>query len=127
MNGLARVCWITAPLYAVLGMSFGIYMAASGDHTLAPAHGHLNLLGWVTIGLYGAFYTLVPQAAEGRLARLQVLLAQLGVIVTAPGIAFAILGMGEGLAKAGAVLILLGALLFLIIVVRATGRSAAGA
>ena len=113
MNGLARVCWITAPLYAVLGMVFGIYMSASGDHTFSPAHGHLNLLGWVTIALYGAFYTLVPEAAASRLAKLQVLLAQIGVIVIVPGIVFAISGTGEGLAKAGSVLILLAALLFL--------------
>lgn len=125
MNGLARVCWITAPIYAVLGMFFGIFMAASGDHTLAPVHGHLNLLGWVTIALYGAFYTLKPQASASRLAKLQVLLAEMGVIVVVPGIAIAIMGGGEGLAQAGSMIILAGMLLFSVIVVRATGYSAA--
>lgn len=127
MNGLARVCWITAPIFAVLGMTFGLFMAASGDHTLAPAHGHLNLLGWVTIALYGTFYTLVPLAAESRLAKLQVLLAVAGVVVIVPGIAMAILGKGEGLAKVGSLIILGGMLLFVIVVVRASGRAAARA
>lgn len=125
MNGLARICWVTAPIYAVLGMTFGLVMAASGDHTLAPAHGHLNLLGWVTIALYGAFYTLVPHAAESRLARLQVLLAEIGVVTAVPGIAMAIMGMGEGLAKVGSLIILAAMLLFVFIVIRTVGQPAA--
>ena len=127
MNGLAKICWITAPVYAVLGMIFGLVMAASGDHTLAPAHGHLNLLGWVTIALYGAFYTLAPRAAASRLARLQVLLAQIGVIATVPGIALAILGMGEGLAKIGSLIVLAGMVLFVVVVARVSAGSAAHA
>ena len=126
MKTLARICWVTAALYAVLGMSFGIYMAASGDHTLSPAHGHLNLVGWASIALYGTFYTLVPTAAESRLAGVQVILAEVGVIIMVPGIAMAIMNAGEGLAKAGATLVLLSALLFLIIVARSTGRATSG-
>ncbi|EKF18750.1 hypothetical protein NA2_11220 [Nitratireductor pacificus pht-3B] len=124
---MARICWVTAPIYAALGMILGLVMAASGDHTLAPAHGHLNLLGWVTIALYGAFYTLVPLAAESRLARLQVLLAEIGVVTAVPGIAMAIMGMGEGLAKVGSLIILAAMLLFVFIVIRTVGQPAATA
>jgi len=123
MNGLAKICWITAPIYAVLGMIFGVVMAASGDHTLAPAHGHLNLLGWAIIALYGTFYTLVPKAAESRVGKLQVLLAELGVLVIVPGIAMAVMGQGEGLAKAGSLLILAGMLLFAVTVMRSVGSA----
>lgn len=126
MNSLARICWITAPVYALLGMSFGIHMAISGNYTLAPAHAHLNLLGWVSIAVYGAFYTLVPRAAGSILARLQVLLAEIGVIVMVPGIAMAILGGRETLAATGSIVVLLSMLLFLIVVVRATGSAPAG-
>ena len=125
MNSLARICWITAPVYALLGMSFGIHMAISGNYTLAPAHAHLNLLGWVSIAVYGAFYTLLPQAAESTLAKLQVLLAEIGVIVLVPGIAMAILSGSEPLAAIGSIIVLASMLLFLIVVVRAT--SSAGA
>jgi hypothetical protein len=38
-------------------MSGGILMAIAQDFTLAPAHAHLNLLGWVTMALYGLFVT----------------------------------------------------------------------
>ena len=127
MNGLARICWITAPIYALIGMTFGIWMSASGDHTLAPAHAHLNLLGWVTIAVYGAFYTLAPRAAESRLAQIQVLLAQAGVILLVPGIVMAIRYASEGLAQAGSLLVLLSMLLFVWIVARETGRMTSSA
>ena len=120
MNPLARICWISAPVYALIGMSYGIHMAISADYTLAPAHAHLNLLGWVSIAVYGAFYTLMPNAAHSMLARLQVLLAEVGVIIIVPGIALAILGHAEALAAIGSIIVLLSMLLFLVVVVRAT-------
>jgi len=121
MNGLARICWITAPLYALAGMAYGIHMASSGDFTLAPAHAHLNLLGWVSIALYGTFYTVVPAASELVIAKIHVALAELGVIVLTPGIALAVLGKGEALAATGSIIVILSMLLFVIVVIRATG------
>lgn len=120
MNNLARICWITAPLYALIGMAYGIRMAASGDFALAPAHAHLNLLGWVSIALYGTFYALVPAASASMLAKAQVTLAEIGVLVFTPGVALAILGRGEAVVGIGAILIMLSMLLFVIVVVRAT-------
>lgn len=127
MNGLARLCWISAPIYALLGMAFGIYMSASGDHTLSPAHGHLNLLGWVSIAIYATFYTVVPRAAASRLAKIQVLLAQVGVIMLIPGIILAIQGAGEGLAKTGSVILLLSITLFAWVAIRETNQAPSGA
>ena len=37
-------------------MGLGIFMATSQDFTLMPAHAHLNLLGWVSMALYGLYY-----------------------------------------------------------------------
>lgn len=123
MNTLARICWISAPIYALLGMAYGIHMATTSDFALAPAHAHLNLLGWVTIALYGVFYTLVPAAAASMLARVQVALAEIGVIIIVPGIALAVTGQGEALAAIGSILTILSMLAFLIVVIRATGRA----
>jgi len=122
MNLLARICWISAPVYAVIGMAFGIHLAMSGDYSLAPAHAHLNLLGWVSIAIYGAFYTLVPAAAEQVLAKFQVALAELGVVVMVPGIAIAITSRNEALAAVGSIIVLVSMLLFLAVVLRATGQ-----
>lgn len=58
-----------AVLYLIAGVSLGIFMAASHDHTMHPVHAHLNLLGWVTMGLFGLFYRAWPEAAASRLAK----------------------------------------------------------
>jgi hypothetical protein len=34
--------------------------AAAHDHSIMPAHAHLNLLGWVSLFLFGIFYKLIP-------------------------------------------------------------------
>ena len=58
-----------AVLYILIGVSLGIYMGASGDHSMHPVHAHLNLLGWVAMSLFGLFYRMVPAAAESTLAK----------------------------------------------------------
>lgn len=58
-----------AVLYLIAGVSLGIFMAASHDHSMHPVHAHLNLLGWVTMGLFGLFYRAWPEAAASRLAQ----------------------------------------------------------
>ena len=37
-----------AVTFVVIGMSWGLVMAASGDHSTLAGHAHLNLLGWVS-------------------------------------------------------------------------------
>ncbi|OAP36967.1 hypothetical protein AU381_19020 [Sinorhizobium glycinis] len=127
MNLLSKICWIGAVLYAVAGMVFGIVMSASGDHSLSPAHAHLILLGWVTLALYGTFYTLCAEATKTWVARIQVALAHLGVLVLTPGIVLAIQGRSETPAKVGAVIVLMSMLLFATVVFTQPTRSAKSA
>ena len=42
-----------AVLAALCGMTLGVVMGARQEFTLAPAHAHLNLLGWVSMMVYG--------------------------------------------------------------------------
>lgn len=56
-------------MYFIVGVALGLYMAATQDHTMHPVHAHLNLLGWVSLGLFGLFYRVVPAAATTRLAQ----------------------------------------------------------
>ena len=58
-----------AVLYLIVGVSLGLYMAASHDHSMFPVHAHLNLLGWVSLSLFGLFYRAFPQAAQTTLAK----------------------------------------------------------
>jgi hypothetical protein len=47
-----------AALCGSIGMAWGIYMGITHDHSTFSAHAHLNLLGWVTCALIGAFYAV---------------------------------------------------------------------
>lgn len=76
-----------APVYVLIGMGFGMFMGASEDFTLAPAHAHLNLLGWVTLALYGTFYALAGAKASNRLAWTTFCLGNAAVIVMFPSLA----------------------------------------
>jgi peptidoglycan/LPS O-acetylase OafA/YrhL len=58
-----------AVVYLLAGVGLGIFMGASGDHSMFPLHAHINLLGWVSMLLFGVFYRLWPQAASSKLAR----------------------------------------------------------
>lgn len=54
-------CFVSAALAGLTGMSLGLYMGLAEDHSLAPSHAHLNLLGWVTMMLYGLYHRAAPQ------------------------------------------------------------------
>jgi len=51
-----------ATLFVIVGMAWGVQMSISQDHLLAPAHAHNNLIGFVTMAVYGFYYRLVPAA-----------------------------------------------------------------
>lgn len=124
MRGIAFWFFGSAVVYVTAGMLFGIWMSASHDHTLAPAHGHLNLVGWVTMGLFGVYYHLVPAAAANPLAKIHFALATLAVWLMFPGIILAIQERTELLAILGSFAALLSMLTFLFTVVRTRAATA---
>jgi len=117
MKGIAFLFFVTAAVAVLLGMVWGIQMSASGDHSLSGAHAHLNLIGWVTMGLFGVYYHVVPEAADHKLAKLHYPLALAGLVVIVPGIVMALRETGDTLAKVGSLLTVLSMLLFVFIVV----------
>jgi hypothetical protein len=124
--GLAAFHLRAATIYAVIGMAFGIHMGMSQDFSLVPAHAHLNVLGWLSVSVYGLVLAKFPAAAASRLAQLQAVIAHLGIIVFIPGIAIAILSGHENeiFAIVGSLLVLSGAVLFVPVVWMATSRRA---
>ncbi len=99
-------------LFALAGMVFGIYMSATQNFELAPAHAHNNLLGWVTMAIYGLYYKAVPSAAKTRLALVHFWVALLGALTFGPGIAMAILRNGEILVQISSLLVIVAMLIF---------------
>lgn len=79
-------------LYLLMGMSWGMHMGASEDFAMAPAHAHLNLLGWVTMAIYGTFYALTQNSLSPKLAWTNFALAAAGVAVMIPSLAFYLSG-----------------------------------
>jgi cbb3-type cytochrome oxidase subunit 1 len=66
---IARLFMGIGSLYLLLGIGLGMHMAASGDHSLAPLHAHINLLGFVLMTVFGVVYHLFPAAAASVLGR----------------------------------------------------------
>lgn len=113
MRGIGFYFFVVGVLCITLGMVWGIQMSISGDHALASAHAHLNLVGWVTMALFGLYYTLTPSAAASRLAKVDLALALASVFVMVPGIVIVIRRGGDGAAAAGSILTAASMLVFL--------------
>lgn len=118
----------TAVVFAVAGIAMGIAMAASQDHSVMPAHAHLNLLGWVSLFLIGAYYRLHPSLDESWMATIQVAVWIVGTIILITGVAAIHLGYtsAEPVAIVGSLVIFADMLAFAIFVFRsaAGGRAA---
>jgi hypothetical protein len=113
MKGIGLLFFASGAAYGLCGMLLGLWMGGNQDFTLAPAHAHLNLLGFVTMALVGIFYHLTPAAAERGIAKVHFGLATAGLWVMVPGIGIAVTGGGEALAIIGSILTASAMLVFL--------------
>jgi hypothetical protein len=108
----------------LVGMALGIFMGIRQDFVLAPAHAHLNLLGFVTLFLSALYYSAFPKAAASRLAPVQAFVSAVGAIVFPVGIACVLIGgreRFEPVVIGGALTVFFGMLLFAVIVYRTAG------
>lgn len=115
---ISAFCFIFAGLSALVGMIAGIVMGILQDFTIAPAHAHLNLLGWVTMALYGLYHRSFGRTT-GWLGWTQVLTGATGAAMIGGGLAL-YLQSGDHvyfpLVIVGSLLAFLGMVLFLGIV-----------
>ena len=79
-------CFFVAGIAGLAGMGLGMSMGIRQDFSLAPVHAHLNLLGWVTLCLYGLYHRGVARPSD-RLAWMQVGLAAVSLPVMTGGLA----------------------------------------
>jgi hypothetical protein len=116
---IAYFCFIAAAIAALCGMSLGFVMGTRGDFTLAPVHAHINLLGWVTLALYGLYHRGVARA-RNRLAWLQVSAGAAAVPLMTGGLAGYLLTHSAAFMPAvlgGSSLAIAGMALFLAVVI----------
>ncbi len=86
--GRASVRFVQASLsYLVLGVLVGVAMALKPDlvDSIMPVHAHLNVLGWITMMIFGVGYYIIPSFAgkklfSQRLASLHFWLANVSLI-----------------------------------------------
>jgi peptidoglycan/LPS O-acetylase OafA/YrhL len=116
----SSVSFPTAVLAVIAGMIWGIVMAISRDHSAMPAHAHLNLLGWVSLFLFGIFYHLHPAIDRSKAALVQVTAWIIGTIVLTIGVGLIHTGhdAGEPFAIGGSLTVFAAMLLFGWLVVR---------
>ncbi|MCP5073609.1 MAG: hypothetical protein GY947_10000 [Rhodobacteraceae bacterium] len=76
---VSRSFLVMAVVYLLIGMVMGMYMGAAGDHTLAPVHAHINLLGFALMAVFALIYRLFDGLAGRRLAGVHFWLHQVGV------------------------------------------------
>jgi len=119
----SSICFPAAVLLVLIGMLWGIEMAISQDHSAMPAHAHLNLLGWVSLFLFGIFYHLHPAIDRSALARAQVYTWIGGTVVLTIGVGLVHTGhdVGDPIAALGSLIVLFGMLLFGFIVLKRNG------
>lgn len=83
---ISRNFLVIGGIYLLLGILLGSYMGGSGDHSLAPVHAHINLLGFTLMTVFGLGYRLIPTLAGTRLATAHFWLHQIGALVLLAGL-----------------------------------------
>ena len=78
-------------LFALAGVSLGYWMGMTEQFGLMPVHAHINLLGWVSMFLYGLFYRAFPAAGRGWLPMAHFGLSVLGFLILMPSLALMLL------------------------------------
>jgi hypothetical protein len=124
MSRISIAFFGAAVVYALGGMVLGMYMGASNDHSMAPVHAHINLLGWASLALMGAFYGLAGARTPAKLAWTNFGLSNLGNLMSLPMVALIQAGKPPivPLLVGGEVAIVLGMLLFGVAIVQ-VGRA----
>ena len=124
---LSKRWFVAAITYFAIGVGFGVYMGASGDHALFTVHSHISLLGWASMGLTGVMYRSFPAAARTRLAAWHFWLYQLAlpVMLLAVGALYSGAKDADPVAGVASVVILVSVLLFWWAIVSAQNGEAA--
>ncbi|HMA89401.1 MAG TPA: hypothetical protein VKP89_11720 [Burkholderiales bacterium] len=123
----SSLCFRASVLFVIAGMIWGLVMAISENHATFPAHAHLNLLGWVSLFLFGVFYHLHPAIDRRRAALAQVWIWMAGVVIQVYGVGRIFTGHteGEAFAATGSFIVLGSMLLFTWLVYRRERYAAA--
>lgn len=128
MPRVSAAFFATGVVCVLIGMFWGMHMGMTEDFTLAPAHAHLNLVGWVTMALYGTFYALTRGTMSVRLAWMNYIFSLLGGVTMIPALSLFLASNDSKFIPVmvvGEVLTVIGMLIFALAVFRELFRSRA--
>lgn len=113
--------------YAAVGISLGLYMAASQNHGELVAHAHILLIGFVLSLVYGIIHKLWLGKPNRAIANVQFVVHQAAAATVSVGLFLLYGGMAPEATLApilgvGSVGVLLGMLLMLYMVMRSGAR-----
>ncbi len=86
MPRVSAAFFAVGTICVLIGMMWGMHMGRIHSFVLAPAHAHLNLVGWVTMALYGTFYALTAATMSSRLAWANFTLSTIGALIMIPAL-----------------------------------------
>jgi len=105
---------LLAVLLLLCGITLGIVMGVREDFQLVPVHAHTNLVGWVSLALFGLTYRAYPELAERKLAPVHFWLAATAAVLFPVGLVFAVLDSWPLLAIVGSLIWAAACLVFLL-------------
>jgi hypothetical protein len=118
-----------AAVYLCVGVLLGMTMGIIHDFRLTSVHAHINLLGWVSMALFGLIYHFYPAAANTKLAKTHFWLHNIGVPVMQLSIALQ-LTVSEGFLPVtiiSSLVVVVGVILFMTNILKNVGSSASAA
>jgi VIT1/CCC1 family predicted Fe2+/Mn2+ transporter len=118
MPKVAELYFKTAVVFFIVGVMIGLNMAISQDHSVIGAHAHCNLLGWVSMAIFGGYHALNPNKAERRIAMIQYYVYTAGVALMVPVLYLMLKGKTalEPIVALASLIIFAGVLLFAFII-----------
>lgn len=108
----------TSLIMGLLSMIIGFAMGISQNLLMAPAHAHLNLVGFVALFLAALYYCMLPAAADSRLAEFHACMTIFGAVLLPLGIAVERVGGPKFFVIAGSIMVFTGHAFFVAIVFR---------
>lgn len=104
-----------AAVYFFIAVCLGLVMGIIHNFAFTSVHAHLNLLGWVSMAIFGIIYSIYPKAGETKLAKVHFWLHNIGVPVMQGSLFVMILTGGQqllALAIISSLTVVVGVLLF---------------
>ena len=106
-----------AVVYFLIAVCLGLVMGIIHNFAFASVHAHLNLLGWVSMAIFGIIYLLFPSAGETALAKIHFWLHNLGLPIMQISLFSMILTENEALTIGtiiGSIMVVLGVIFYAI-------------